>query len=124
MGKPDMPALPAVLLDQYDRLVATQAGVERKGASLPYTSVNGHMFSFLAQPGVLALRLSAADRATFIEQYGTSLHEAHGTVMKEYVTVPGTLMAETGQLAPWFAASLAYVSSLKPKPTRRGGGIS
>ena len=33
---------------QYDRLIRSIAGVERKGAKMPYTSVNGHMFSFLS----------------------------------------------------------------------------
>ena len=105
----------------YERLVATQPGIERKGAKLPYTSMNGNMFSFLGEDGALALRLSAVDRATFIEVYGTRLHEAHGAVMKEYVTVPAALLADTSTLAPWFAASVAYANTLKPKPTARKG---
>jgi hypothetical protein len=35
-------------LARYDRLIATQPGLQRKGATIPYTSVNGHMCSFLA----------------------------------------------------------------------------
>ena len=75
--------IPSERLEHYDRLIATQPGVERKGATLPYTSVNGHMFSFLSDAGTLALRLPREDREAFLEQYGTTLHEAHGTVMKE-----------------------------------------
>ena len=30
----------------YEKLVATDPNVERKGATMPYTSLNGHMFSF------------------------------------------------------------------------------
>ena len=45
---------------------------------MPYTSVNGHMFSFLTPDGSLALRLAAPDREAFIERYRTGLHEAHG----------------------------------------------
>lgn len=103
----------------YDRLIATQPGVERKGATLPYTSVNGHMFSFLAEAGKLALRLPPGDRDTFILRYGTRLHEAHGTVMQEYVDVPEELLADTDTLGPYFRASYAYVAALKPKATRR-----
>lgn len=33
----------------YERLVATDPRVERKGVTMPYTSVNGHMFSFLTK---------------------------------------------------------------------------
>jgi hypothetical protein len=35
----------------YEKLVATNPGVERKGATMPYTSVNGHMFSLLTKEG-------------------------------------------------------------------------
>jgi hypothetical protein len=106
---------------EYERLVSTQPGVELKGASLPYTSVNGNMTSFLADDGRIALRLAKDDRQAFIERYGTTLHVAHGTVMKEYVTVPGELLADLDQLGPWFAASHAYVAGLRPKATRRTG---
>jgi hypothetical protein len=103
----------------YDRLVATQPSAERKGRTLPYTSMNGNMFSFLTDTGSLALHLAATDRVTFIERYGSGPHEAHGSVMKEYVTVPAPLLLDTPQLAPWFALSVAYAATLKPKPTTR-----
>lgn len=112
--------MPADVLEAYDRLIATQEGVERKGATMPYTSVNGHMFSYLSGPGTLALRLPPADRQAFIERFETTLHEAYGIVQKEYVTVPDGLLADTAQLSPYFRASCAYVSALKPKATTRG----
>ena len=46
------------------------------------------MFSFLDGDGMIALRLSPADRQEFIDRCDASLHEAHGTVMREYVSVP------------------------------------
>lgn len=111
--------IPAERLGQFDRLIATQPGIERKGAALPYTSVNGHMFSFLSGSGTLALRLPPGHRELFLERYATTLHEAHGTVMKEFVTVPEALLADTDQLRPYFAASYGYVAALRPRPTRR-----
>lgn len=75
-------------VELYDKLVATQSGVERKGASMPYTAVNGNMFSFLTPTGTLALRLPAAERGAFLEEFDTALVEQHGSVMKEYVAVP------------------------------------
>jgi hypothetical protein len=111
--------IPAERLALYERLVATQPDVERRGVTVPYTSLNGHMFSFLTPTGSLALRLAPKDRATFLVRYGTTLQEAHGTVMKEYVSVPDVLLEDTESLRPWFAASLAFVTSLKPKPSRR-----
>jgi len=112
-------SIPADRLAAYERAVATLPGVERKGASVPYTSVNGHMFSYLSPTGSLALRLAKADREAFIERFGASLHEAYGIVQKEYVTVPDGVLDDTAVLAPYLAASYAYVSSLKPKPTTR-----
>ena len=106
-------------LAAYDRLIETVPGVVRKGASIPYTSVNGNMFSYLFDEGSLALRLSPADREAFLTRFGTRLHEAYGIVQKEYVDVPGALLDDTAQLASWFASSHAYVSGLRPKPTTR-----
>jgi hypothetical protein len=104
---------------EYDRLIAMLPDVARKGATIPYTSLNGHMFSFLTDSGTLALRLPADVRDEFLERFGTNLHEAHGIVMKEYVSVPPSLLADAGRLSPYFRESHAYVATLKPKPTRQ-----
>ena len=112
-------ALTAEILEQYERLVATIPGVPRKGATVPYTSVNGNMFSYLSKEGTLALRLPAGPREEFLATYETALTSAYGVVQKEYVDVPAWLLAETEQLTPWFEASYTYTSELKPKPTTR-----
>jgi TfoX/Sxy family transcriptional regulator of competence genes len=112
-------SIPAEILVQYERLVATVPGVPRKGATVPYTSVNGNMFSYLSKEGVLALRLPAEARAEFLATYATSLTTAYGVVQKEYADVPPWLLADTEQLAPWFEQSYAYTAALKPKPTTR-----
>jgi hypothetical protein len=107
-------------LRAYDALVATHPDLERKGATMPYTSLNGNMFSFLTPDGILALRLAAVDREAFLERYATQLVEQHGAVMKEYVAVPADLLGRLEELAPWFDRSCDYVNSLKPKKTARG----
>jgi hypothetical protein len=113
------PNAPADRVAAYDRLVAAMPEVERKGASMPYTSVNGNMYSYLDAAGSMALRLSGPDRATFIGRFSTHLHEAYGIVQKEYVTVPASLLDDTDALLPWFRSSLEYASSLRPRPTTR-----
>jgi hypothetical protein len=105
----------ASLLALYDALIKTVKSVERKGASMPYTSVNGHMFSFLDKEGRLGLRLSEEDRKEFLNKFKTKLCEQHGTVLKEYVLVPDKLFKNTKELSAYFKSSLKYVSSLKPK---------
>jgi hypothetical protein len=103
----------------YDRLIALVPGLDRKGATVPYTSTNGNMSSYLDATGSLALRLGPDDRERFLRQYDARLQEAYGTVQKEYVRVPVALLDDTAELGPWFRASDAWVSSLKPKPTKR-----
>jgi len=53
---------PADRVALYERLVATNPQVERKGATMPYTSLNGNMFSFLMKSGRVGLRLPEAER--------------------------------------------------------------
>lgn len=113
------PAAPPDRVEAYDRLVAAVPELARKGATMPYTAVNGNMSSYLDASGSMALRLSATDRTSFIDQFETTLHQAYGVVQKEYVTVPADLLDDTERLLPWFRASYAYALTLKPKPTTR-----
>lgn len=110
---------PADKLALYETLVATLPGVERKGAAMPYTSLNGHMFSYLGKTGTLALRLPDGAREAFLAKYKTTLCKQYGVVQKEYVDVPDALLQKTAELKKYFAMSYAYVESLKPKPTTR-----
>ena len=109
-------------LELYERLVATLPQVERKGATMPYTSINGHMFSLFTKEGTLALRLPADERAAFLDKYRTRLTEQYGAVMREYVDVPDALLADTRALKRYFAMSYEYTKSLRPKPTTRPSG--
>jgi TfoX/Sxy family transcriptional regulator of competence genes len=109
----------AASLALYEKLVATNPKVERKGATMPYTSLNGHMFSLLTREGWLALRLPSDARDAFLKKYKTKLCVQYGTVMKEYVAVPDALLRKTQELRKYFDLSYAYVGSLKPKPTTR-----
>ena len=110
---------PTDKVELYEKLVATNPLVERKGAAMPYTSVNGNMFSLLTPSGQLALRLPTEERDAFLKKYKTRLCEQYGVVMKEYVVVPDALLKKTQELKKFFDCSYAYVSSLKPKPTTR-----
>jgi len=103
----------------YDRLIATNPDIERRGKTTPYTSANGHMFSYLAKSGSVAIRLPKAEREAFLQKYNTTLDEQHGAVMKEYVRVPDELLQNTAELGPYLDLSFAYVKALKPKPTTK-----
>jgi hypothetical protein len=119
MAKPAAKTAPADKLELYEKLVATNRSVERKGATVPYTSLNGHMFSYLSKDGKLELRLPAGVREAFLKKYKAKLCEAYGIVQKEYVEVPDSLLASTRELRQYFDCSLEYVRTLKPKPTAK-----
>jgi hypothetical protein len=119
MSAPKKNDIPADKLDLYDKLVAGNPKVERKGAANPYTSLNGHMFSYLNASGSLALRLPQGEREKFLKKFKTTLFEAYGVVMKEYVTVPDSLLRNTKELQKYFELSYQYIQTLKPKPTKK-----
>jgi hypothetical protein len=111
--------IPPDKLELYDRLIETNRNIERKGAGLPYTSVNGHMFTFLSESGSLAIRLPEAERAEFIRTYDASLCEVHGVILKEYVAVPDSLLRKTGELTRYLDISFQYAMTLKPKAPKK-----
>ena len=106
----------------YEKLVKTNPKVERKGAANPYTSLNGHMFTYLNQSGSLALRLPEGKREKFLKKYKAALFVAYGAVMKEYATVPDSLLKDTKTLQRHFQFSYEYIKTLKPKPTKKTKG--
>ncbi len=111
--------IPEDKLMLYEKLTATIRGIEIKGVSMPYTSVNGHMFSFLDKEGNLGLRLPLPVRTEFLSKFKTTLCEAHGTILKEYVLVPDAVFKNTGKLKSYFEISFQYVAGLKPKTTKK-----
>jgi hypothetical protein len=103
----------------YDKLIASLPDVQRKGATMPYTSVNGNMFSFLDKDGFLGLRLPEKERIDVLKKYNTNLCEAHGAVLKEYVLIPEKLAEETKKMKEYFEISFKYANSLKPKSSKK-----
>jgi TfoX/Sxy family transcriptional regulator of competence genes len=113
-------SIPPKKVELYDRLIAANPKIERKGADNPYTALNGNMFTLLsAQTGGLAIRLPEAEREKFIKKYKSKLFEAYGVVMKEYVAVPDNLLPKTEELAKYLDMSYEYAKTLKPKPTKK-----
>lgn len=110
---------PADKLELYEAVVSSHDQAERKGATMPYTSLNGHMFSFLDATGTLLLRLSPEDRETFLKKYDSTIAEQHGRQMKEFVVAPDAFLGKTREVGEWFDRSYRWVGTLKPKPSKR-----
>ena len=111
--------IPSDKLELYDNLISNNLQIERKGKTTPYTSLNGHMFSFLSKEGIMGLRLSKNDIEGFIKIFNGNLMEQHGRIMKEYVEIPNDLLLKKEELSEFLQKSLDYVSGLKPKLTKK-----
>lgn len=101
-------------LKLFDKAVA-EAGLERKGKTVPYTSANGYMFSLLNKDAEMGVRLSKEDGKAFMEQYESGQFRSHGANMRGYVLVPKDRYADAAFIAGMLKQGLAYVMTLKPK---------
>lgn len=111
---------PSEALDRYLNVVsASETGVEVKGAKNPYTSVNGHMFSFLDAEGQMALRLSDELAGEFNTHYDSGPVMQYGSVMRGYVSVPADLLDNSDELSSWFEKAHEWIATLAPKPTKK-----
>jgi len=99
--------------------VVEAAGEAVKGAKNPYTSRNGHMFSFLDADGAMALRLSDELTDEFLERFESGPVRQYGSVMRGYVSVPDDLLSNTEELASCFEKANTWIGTLDPKPTTK-----
>ncbi|HAV77389.1 MAG TPA: hypothetical protein DCX53_08550 [Anaerolineae bacterium] len=102
-------------LELYDKLVDKCPGFERKGKTGPYTSANGHMFSFLNKDGELGFRYSKEVQEKYLKEFETTIFKSHGAVMRGYVLIPDRMLDDMDKLAELLNESYDYVMSLEPK---------
>ena len=99
----------------YRAIIAAHSDATEKGNKNRYTSVNGHMSSFLSPGGELCFRLSQKDMDSFNARFQGGPVLQYGSVMRGYVHVPEGLWSDVKAASDWFAKSWNYVSGLKPK---------
>jgi len=107
--------IPAEKFELYEKLIQSIPKIERKGAVHPYTSVNGHMFTYLDQTGTLGIRLPEKELDVFLKKYKTPLFESYGVVKKGWATVPAKLLEDTKALKKYLEISYEHTKTLKPK---------
>ncbi len=110
---------PLEALELYRAVVEASGNGEVRGAKNPYTSRNGHMFSFLDPEGTMALRLSDE-----LEREFRSLHRSgpivqYGRTMRGYSTVDAELLHDTETLRAWYDRVWDWIGTLEPKPTKK-----
>ena len=109
---------PSDALQRYAAAVE-EAGEAVKGAKNPYTSHNGHMFSFLAADGTMAIRLSDELADDFLSRYESGPVIQYGSVMRGYVSVPDDLLSDTEEVSSSFKKAHEWIGTLEPKPTKK-----
>lgn len=109
---------PPEALDRYAAVVEG-AGEVVKGAKNPYTSRNGHMYSFLGVDGAMALRLSDELADDFVSTHESGPVIQYGSVMRGYVSVPDDLLSAPNALGPWFGKACEWIGTLEPKATTK-----
>ncbi len=106
-------------IELYRKLVEATPHTELKGKTMLYTSCNGHMYSFLAKEGYVAIRFSEEEKEAFIKKFNSKPAISHGAVMLGYAVIPDALLPNTDQLIQYLEMSLAHIKTLKPKPTTK-----
>ena len=110
---------PAALAAYRSVVEGSHSGAEVKGAKNPYTSRNGHMFSFLDADGTMALRLSDELTEEFRSSFESGDVRQYGATMRGYSSVPAELLADPDTLAAWFDWSWEWIGTLPAKPTKK-----
>jgi hypothetical protein len=116
-------SVPPERLALYERLLASVDGVEGKANfGSGYTAIDGNMYTVISKHGVVGIRLPEPERSAFLDQHHTELFRGDPAwpPAREFVAVPDALLEDTEALRPTLERSLAYVRTLKPKPTKRG----
>jgi hypothetical protein len=78
---------------------------------------NGHMFTGLHQDRWI-IRLPDGARAELAAAGGTPFAPMPGRPMREYLVLPGAVLADAGALQVWLGRSLAYTEGLPAKAKR------
>ena len=102
-------------LKKYDALVSQTPEIERKGKSGPYTSSQGHMFSFLNKDGDFGMRFSKPVQEKYMAEWNSDYLRSHGAKLNGYVMIPDSMWDDTEKMIGLMRESLAYVNSLEPK---------
>jgi hypothetical protein len=106
--------------EEYTAYIKEWGKVERKGKKNPYTSHNGHMFTFLdTQNEYLAVRLSADEKKSFNEKHNQGDVIQYNSVMNGYVEIPSNMAKNKEEVFEMLDQSFDFINSLKPKPTKK-----
>lgn len=84
-----------------------------------YTSLNGHMFSFVGKDGTVAIRLSPEDKKAYELEHKTGDVIQYNAVMRGYVPISEDQLRDTEFCSELLSKSRDYIATLKPKPSKK-----
>ncbi len=106
---------PKELVERFEKAIRSIPEAEpRKMFGYPAVFINGQMFAGLFGDTMM-LRLSPEDRELIAKRGGKPFEPMPGRVMREYVTVPETILKSPRQLDAWLGKALEFARSLPPK---------
>lgn len=106
--------------DLYTKHIETWGKVERKGKKNPYTSHNGHMFTFFdTKENYMAVRLSKEEQEAYFEATGTGPVIQYNSEMRGYIRLTDEIFEDYQKVESWLEKSWKYINSLKPKPSTK-----
>ena len=111
--------IPAEKIALYEKLSSRFLGLKGKVPTIPTLPLRQYVFAAPEHDREDGPRLSTDERDQFLKKYKTTLFEAYGAVMKEYVAVPDALLRNTTELQKYLALSYAYVKTLKPETAKK-----
>jgi len=106
-------------LKQFQLAVSLVPNMELKGKNMWYTSMNGNMYTYMGQEGILGIRLGKDDYNAFRTKYDVGDLKSYGAVMREYVPIPQELFSDLDMLKYYMEKTHAYAKTLAPKPTKK-----
>jgi hypothetical protein len=80
----------------------------------PAAFLGGHLTTALHEDRWI-VRLAEADRAALRELGGSGFEPMPGRPMREYVTLPASIIADPAALDAWIGRAIATVRTLAPK---------
>jgi TfoX/Sxy family transcriptional regulator of competence genes len=113
---------PQELIDAFEAAMPGAPAVKRPMFGYPCGFVNGNMFMGLFADKMF-VRLPEDSRAELMGIGGTTFEPMPGRPMRDYVVIPGEIIAKPAELKSWAEKALRYGNSLpakKKKPAKGG----
>ena len=99
--------------------IESHPDIPLKGAANKYTSINGNMFTAMNKAGEVGFRMSKADQSMMMEKYGSGPFMSYGARMRDYVTIPDSVLEDERLLMEVLNRSYDFAQSLPVKPSKK-----